>query len=138
MAERHFEADLESMFADTPVLPDAARFADRVTGRLERDWTFRRFVIGGLGLLGGLIGGAQVLDSGLLSRLTSVESHSGVVTHALATRIQDSPLVQSSFVHDAIGRLAQIGGGNAEALWMSVAMGLFAAGLMVTRAVREL
>ena len=33
---------------------------------------------------------------------------------------------------------ARLGGGNAEALWMSVAMGLFAAGLMVTRAVREL
>lgn len=137
MAERHFEAELESWFAEAPGLPDASVFADRVTGRLERDWTFRRFVIGGLGLLGGLIGGAQVLDSGLLSRLTSVESHSGSVTRAVADRIEGSSLAQSPFIHDTFARLAELGGGNAEALWMSVAMALFAAGLLVTRAIRE-
>ena len=138
MAERALEADLESWFADSPPLPDAALFASRVTGRLERDWTFRRFLIGGLGLIGGLIGGAQVLDSGLLGRLTSVEARPSVVGHDLATRIQDSPLAQTPFVHDTLARLADLGGSNAEALWMSVAMALFAAGLLVTRAVREL
>ena len=138
MPDRALEADLESWFADSPPLPDAALFASRVTGRLERDWTFRRFVIGGLGLVGGLIGGAQVLDSGLLGRLTSVETRPGVVGHALAARIQDSSLARTPFVHDTLARLAELGGGNSEALWMSVAMGLFAAGLLVTRAVREL
>jgi hypothetical protein len=135
MPDRALEADLESWFADSPPLPDAALFASRVTGRLERDWTFRRFLIGGLGLIGGLIGG---LDSGLLGRLTSVEARSDSVSHTLATRIQDSPLAQTPFVHDTLARLADLGGGNAEALWMSVAMALFAAGLLVTRAIREL
>ncbi len=138
MSERAFEADLESWFADSPPLPDAALFASRVTGRLERDWTFRRFLIGGLGLIGGLIGGAQVLDSGLLGRLPAMEAKPGVLGHALATRIQDSPLAQTPFVHDTLARLGELGGGNAEVLWMSAAMALFAAGLLVTRAIREL
>jgi hypothetical protein len=137
MPDRALEADLESWFADSPPLPDAALFASRVTGRLERDWTVRRFVIGGLGLIGGLIGGAQVLDSGLLARLTSVEARSDVVGHALASRVQESSLAQTPFVHDTLARLAELGGGNAEVLWMSLAMALFAAGLLVTRAIRE-
>lgn len=138
MAERSFEAELESWFHDSPRLPDSAVFADRVTDRLERAWTVRRFVIGGLGLVGGLIGGAQVLDSGLLQRLSTVESRSGSVGHALSSRLQDSALAQTPFIHDGVIKLAALGGGNAEALWMSVAMALFAAGLLVTRAVREL
>ena len=137
MAERSFEAELESWFHDSAPLPDSAAFAARVTGRLERAWTFRRFLIGGLGLVGGLIGGAQVLDSGLLSRLGAMESHSGSMTHTLTTRFQDSPLAQSPFIHDTFGRLTTLGGGNAEVLWMSIAMALFAAGLLVTRVVRE-
>jgi hypothetical protein len=138
MPDRALEADLESWFAGSPPLPDAALFASRVTGRLERDWTFRRFLIGGLGLIGGLIGGAQVLDSGLLGRLPSVEARPGEVGHELAARIQDSSLAQSPFVHDTLARLADLGGGNAEMLWMSAAMAVFAAGLLVTRAIREL
>ena len=138
MAERALEAELEAWFADSPPLPDAALFAQRVTGRLERDWTFRRFLIGGLGLIGGLIGGAQVLDSGLLARLTSVETHSSSMGHTLATRFQESSLAGTPFVHDVLARLGELGGGNAEVLWMSVAMALFAAGLLVTRVIREL
>jgi hypothetical protein len=138
MAERALEADLEAWFADSPPLPDAAVFAGRVTGRLERDWTLRRVLIGGLGLIGGLVGGAQVLGSGLIGRLPTVEAQSASVSHTLATRLQDSSLVQTPFVHDTLARLSELGGGNAEALWMSVAMALFAAGLLVTRAIREL
>ena len=137
MAERALEAELESWFAHSPPAPDAALFAVRVTDRLERNWTFRRFLIGGLGLIGGLIGGAQVLDSGLLSRLTAAGDRPGVVGHALVSRIQDSSLAQTPFFHDTLARVAELGGGNAEALWMSVAMALFAAGLLVTRAIRE-
>ena len=137
MAERSFEAELESWFHDSPRLPDSALFADRVTGRLDRTWTFRRFVIGGLGLVGGLIGGAQVLDSGLFQRLDTMEAHPGGVTHALADRLQDSTFAQSPFFHDSMARLATLGGGNAEVLWMSAAMAVFAVGLLVTRAIRE-
>ena len=138
MAERSFEVELESWFHDGQRLPDSALFAERVTGRLERAWTFRRLVIGGLGLVGGLIGGAQVLDSGVLQRLSTVESHSGSVGHALSSRLQESSLAQSPFIHDGVVKLATLGGSHAEALWLSVAMALFAAGLLVTRAIREL
>ncbi len=138
MAERSFEAELESWFQNSPRLPDSALFAERVSGRLERAWTFRRLVIGGLGLFGGLIGGAQILGSGLLLRLGAVESQSTSMGHALSSRIQDSSLAQSPFIHDGVAKLAALGGANAEALWMSVAMALFAAGLLVTRAIREL
>jgi hypothetical protein len=137
MPDRALEADLESWFADSPPLPDAALFASRVTGRLERDWTFRRFLIGGLGLVGGLIGGAQVLGSGLLGRLPAIETRPDLMGHALATRVQDSTLAQTPFVHDTLARLGDLGGGNAEMLWMSAAMAVLAAGLLVTRAIRE-
>lgn len=137
MAERAFESELEAWFHDSPRMADSAVFAARVTGRLERSWTFRRFIIGGLGLAGGLIGGIQILDSGLLNRLSTIEAHPGSVGHALSARLQDSSLAQSPFIHDSVAKLATLGGGNAEALWMSVAMALFAAGLLVTRAIRE-
>ncbi len=138
MAERALEAELESWFAESPPLPDAALFASRVTSRLERDWTFRRFLIGGLGLIGGLVGGAQVLDSGLLAKLTSVETRSSSAGHDIATRIQDSSMAQTPFVHDVLTRLLKLAAAMPRALWMSVAMAVFAAGLLVTRAVREL
>src|SRR5580704_8318976 len=69
MAERNFEVELGRMFAEAPALPDANLFALRVDERLNRGWTVRRLVIGGMGVVGGLIGGAQVLGGGLVERL---------------------------------------------------------------------
>src|SRR5271155_3631908 len=72
VSDKSFEMDLERQFATAPVLPDAALFAAMVTARLDRGWTFRQLLIGGLGLVGGLIGAGQVRASGPGSRLPAV------------------------------------------------------------------
>src|SRR5579859_6362778 len=76
MSDKTFEMDLERRFAASPILPDTDAFAMRVTARLERGWTFRRMLIGGLGVVGGLIGAGQVLGSGLVSRVETITAQS--------------------------------------------------------------
>ncbi len=135
MAERIFESDLEAWFADAPPLPDSRLFAARVTRRLDRAWTLRRVVIGGLGLIGGVIGGAQMLSSGLFGGLARVQAQSTAVTSVLAGHLENSPLARSPMVHDT---LAGLGAGGSETLLMSAALALLAVGLLVTRAIREI
>src|SRR5579872_4264386 len=64
MAEHMFEMRLDRMFAETPAFADAELFAATLEARLNRGWTTRRLLIGGLGLVGGFVGAAQVLSSG--------------------------------------------------------------------------
>jgi len=59
MAERNFEVELGRMFGEAPALPAADLFALRVDERLNRGWTLRRLVIGGMGVAGGVIGGEE-------------------------------------------------------------------------------
>jgi hypothetical protein len=130
MADRSFEAELERRFADSPVFPDADLFAARVGAVVDRGWGARRLLIGGLGLVGGLIGGIQVL------RLDLVEHIGGFQTST-------QTLVSSGLAHfpqvramaDMISSGASM---DAEVLWMSGGLAILALGLFVTRAFRDI
>jgi hypothetical protein len=126
MADRAFEMTLERLFADAPAFPDGDRFVASVTDRLNRGWGFRQFLIGSLGLVGGLIGGAQVLASGLVSRLDTVTENS--------RRLVSSRLADLATVHILPGDATV----NAEVVWMAGALAAVAAGLALTRVIRDI
>jgi hypothetical protein len=130
MAERSFEADLERRFAEAAPFPDQDLFVARVAGALDRGWGFRRLVIGGLGLAGGLIGGAQILRFGLLGRIVAM-SNPG---HLLATtNFERLPIARD--LAQAISSGASM---DTEVLWMSGGLALLAVGLFVTRTFKDI
>ena len=55
-------------------MADGDAFATRVEERLRAGWTFRRWLIGGLGVLGGVIGHVEGL-SAQTSRLWNTDLH---------------------------------------------------------------
>jgi hypothetical protein len=125
MADRNFEMDLDRMFAEAPAFADGDLFALRVEERLDRGWTFRQFLIGGLGIIGGLIMGAQVLGSGLAARLGAVTARS-------------KDLVSSRL--DGLASLHFLPAGlsmNGELVWMAAGLAAVALGFALTRAIRE-
>src|SRR5258707_15690393 len=75
MADRTFEMELDRLFGEHAAFPDADLFALRVETNLERGWTFRRLLIGGLGLAGGVVGAVQLLGFGVMPRLTALAEH---------------------------------------------------------------
>lgn len=125
MAEAGFEMALDRMFAETPAFGDAELFAMRCEERLDRGWTFRRFLIGGMGAIGGLIGGAQLLGTGLWGRINALSVESG---HAINRGLEDVLPHQ----------LAPGGLVSSETIWMSAALAVVAVGLAVTRLVRDI
>jgi hypothetical protein len=130
MAERSFEAELERRFAEAPPFPDQDLFVARVTAALDRGWGFRRLLIGGLGVAGGLIGGAQVLRSGLLGRILAL----GDPGHLLAaTSFRRLPIAR-----DLAQAIASGASMDTEVLWMSGALALLAVGLFVTRTFKDI
>jgi hypothetical protein len=122
--------ELDRQFSHAAILPDSEAFALRVAERLDRGWTFRRFLIGGLGLAGGLIGAGQLVGSGLLSRLETVTAHSDTVVRA---RIAELPAARG--LSDLLSAGSTVDG---QILWMSVALAALAVGLFVTRAIKEI
>ena len=126
MAEVVFERELERMFAEAPAFADADYFAARVEQRLDRGWTARRVLIGGLGMVGGVIGGAQLLGTGLVARLGALPTDSAKLVTA---SLQD--VLPADFT---VANLP-LGG---EAVWMSAALAVVAIGLALTRAIREI
>ena len=122
--------ELDRLFSESPVLPDAEVFAMRVTERLDRGWTFRRLLIGGLGLAGGLIGAGQILGSGVLTRLDAITAQSNALVRSGVAQL---PAARS--VTDLLSAGASIDG---QILWMSAALAALAVGLFVTRAIREI
>ena len=124
MAELDFEMAIDRMFAEAPAFPDADLFALRVDERLDRGWTIRRMLIGGLGLLGGLIGGAQLLGSGFVGQVDALSKQSShLLNHTVA-----------ELLPPATGGLSVSG----EAILMSGVMALVAVAFAVTRLVREI
>ncbi len=130
MVDRSFEMELDRQFSDAPILPDSDLFAGRVRERLERGWTFRRLLIGGLGLVGGLIGGGQMLGSGLLSRLGAFTAQSDTLV-----KMGVAQLPAARGLTDLLSAGSSVDG---QVLWMSAALAALAVGLFVTRAIREL
>ncbi len=138
VAERQFEMDLDRWFGEYPQLPDAGLFASRVASRLDRGWSFRQFVIGGLGMAGGLIGGAQILGSGMMGRLGVIGARSGEMANAVAEHIATSPLAEGVVGRGLSNLLAAGVSTDGEILGMSAVLATLALGLFVTRAIREL
>src|SRR5580658_2864734 len=68
VAETLFELRVERLFAEAPSLADAEAFAERTLERISRGWLARRAVIGSMGVLGGLIGGFEVVSTGALGQ----------------------------------------------------------------------
>ncbi len=126
--DRHFEAQLESAFADSSVFADADLFARRVNDALERNWLMRRVLIGALGVAGGLIGGAQLLRSGLIEHLGAV----GGAWRLVGADLTNLPM--DRVVSELFGAVPSTA---TEVLWMSGAMAILALGLFVTRAIRD-
>ena len=125
MADRSFEMELDRMFAEAPAFTDGDIFALRVEGRLDRGWTFRQFLIGGLGIAGGLILGAQILGSGLAARLDAVTAQS--------KDLVSSRLADLASLHILPAGLPV----NGEVVWMSAGLAAVALGFVLTRAIRE-
>jgi hypothetical protein len=126
MAEHDFEMSLDRMFAEAPAFPDAELFAIQIDNRLSRGWAFRRMVIGGFGMAGGLIGGAQLLSSNTLERMNVLALHSRTLMDSALSRVLPGD-----------GSLASYGF-TVEVIWMSAALAAVAVGLAVTRLVREI
>ncbi len=126
MAESSFEFRLERMFAEAPSMADAELFALGVLERLDRGWTARRLLIGVMGVLGGLIGAAQIVGSGAAGQLGAAAAHANAyLTQHLAAQ--------------AVGPLAPAGiYVDAQAIWLAGALVLVAAGFGLARLIREI
>ena len=129
MAERSFEIELERLFAESPAFADAEAFAGRIGAALDRGWGFRRMLIGGLGVIGGLLGAAQVVSSGLIERVGSLNAPAQVLISSGLSRL---PIARAA--SELFGGAASM---DSEVLWMSAAMAVLAVGLFVTRTLRE-
>jgi hypothetical protein len=126
MAELEFEARLDRLFAQAPVFPDATLFAIQVDHRLERGWNLRRMVIGGLGLVGGLFGVAQLVSLNILSRAETLSAQSSKL---LSQNVHQLIPLHLSFLDLPFGR---------EVLGMSAALAVIALVLGLTRAIEEI
>jgi hypothetical protein len=126
MADRTFEVELERMFAAAPSFGDSDLFVLQVAHRLDRGWTFRRLLIGSLGVFGGLIGVGQILASGILGRLDAFGARSD--------RIVSTGLGDLASAHLLPPGLPV----GVEALWMSAALAVVAIGFALTRAIKEI
>jgi hypothetical protein len=125
MAERNFEIELGRMFTDAPHLADSDLFALRVDERLSRVWNVRRFVIGGMGVAGGVVGGVQLLGGGLFARLGVAASDAGgQLTGKMVDLVENNMLPQGSPM-------------NAEIIWLAATLVAAALIFAVTRVVQE-
>jgi hypothetical protein len=125
MADLIFERELNRMFGEAPELGDAHLFALKVDEKLQRGWTLRRVTIGGLGLVGGVVGGAQLLGGGLVARLGDATSQSGkLVTGKVIDLVQASIMPQS--LPPDVGMF-----------WIAGTFAVVAIGFAVTRVMRE-
>ena len=125
MAELNFERELNRMFAEAPELGDANLFALRVDERLQRGWTVRRVLIGGLGVAGGVVGGAQLLGGGLVERLGDATSQSGRLLTGKVIDLVEAGIMPQSLPPD-VGMF-----------WVAGAFAVVAIGFAVTRVMRE-
>jgi hypothetical protein len=126
VADTSFEFRLERMFAEAPSAPDAELFALRVVERLDRGWNARRFVIGAMGALGGVIGAYEILGSGVSGQLVAYIDHAN---DFLAQHVASS----------VSGALAP--GGiyvDVQAIWLAGALAIIATGFGLARLVREI
>ena len=124
MAELDFERRLERLFAQTPELPDARAFAERVERRLDRGWNLRRWLIGAAGLAGGVIGASQLFMSNLFQRVDAAEQSARALGQGLAR------------VTPATDMVSALSGGYG--LWIAVGLAVLTLGFAVSRVIEEI
>ncbi|HEY8004070.1 MAG TPA: hypothetical protein VIE16_07575 [Phenylobacterium sp.] len=125
MVENEFERRLERLFSESPELPDAGAFADRVERRLDAGWTARRWLIGAAGVIGGVIGASQLMMSNLFERAE--------------TAGDSARLLSTSISHISTGTdwMAALQGGGAV-VWAAAAMAVVMMGFVLTRVIGEI
>ena len=121
MSDSEFEARLERLFVQPPRVTDGQVFCRQVQARLDRDWTFRRTVIGAAGVAGGLFAASQALGSGLLDRMQALR--------VPMPNLLDDPALRSAVSGDGLAALAQGG----EVIWLAAALMAMAAAFMATQ-----
>lgn len=125
MAELDFEMKLDRMFNEPPALPDSEAFARLVEMRLNRGMNLRQIAMGGGGLIAGIVGVSQLLNSPLLVNATQATERKAVA------------------VSDGLTGLMRAGENlwalpfGGEAMWLAAALGVMALAFAVTRAVEE-
>lgn len=125
MAELDFEMKLDRMFHEPPAFSDAETFTRLVELRLDRGWSLRQVGIGAAGLVAGLVGVVQLLNSGfLLQAGEETERQAVALTGGLDSLFK------------AGGNLSALPFGG-EVMWMAAALGVMALAFAVTRAVEE-
>jgi len=125
MAEVDFERRLERLFAEGPELADAGAFAARVERRLDAGWTARRWLIGGAGVVGGVIGASQLMVSNLFQR---------VETAGDSARLISSGFNRISSQTDWLS-VASAGG---VGVWVAAAAAVVMMGFVLTRVIGEI
>ena len=124
MAEIDFERRLERLFADTPELPDAAGFAQRIERRLDRGWTARRWLLGAAGLAGGVIGASQLVVSNVFAQVESAEQSARVLSQGIARVTPTTDMVSA------------LSGGYG--LWIAVGVAVLTMGFVLARVIEEI
>jgi hypothetical protein len=126
MAETSFDYVLERMYADPPAFADADLFGLRVMERLERGWTVRHLLIGVMGVVGGVIGAAQMLNTKALGELTSAAARSDAFVGSQIVPKLSQALAPAGVYVDS------------QVIWMAVALAVVAVGFGLARLVREI
>ena len=124
MAEIDFERRLERLFAEVRDLPDAQAFADRIERRLDRGWTARRWLIGAVGLAGGIVCASQLVMSNLFQRVESAEQSARALGQGLSRVTPSSDM------------LSAVSGGYG--IWIAVGLAVVAMGFAVSRVIEEI
>lgn len=125
MAELDFEMKLDRMFHEPPAFNDSEAFARLVELRLDRGWSMRQIAIGAAGLVAGLVGVFQLLNSGLLFDVGAATEHQAkLMSNGLGSVLKTSE------------NLSDLPFGG-EVMWMVAALGVMALAFAVTRAVEE-
>lgn len=124
MAEIDFERRIERLFADAPELPDAAAFAARIEGRLNRGWTARRWLLGAAGAAGGVIGASQLVMSNVFAQVESAEQSARVLSQGIARVTPTTDMVSA------------LSGGYG--LWIAVGVAVLTMGFVLARVIEEI
>ena len=123
---REFETRLDRLFTQAPTMADGDAFAARVEQRLRTGWTFRRFLIGGLGVLGGVIGVGQMASSGVIGHVEGLSAQTGRLWNADLHKLTSLNLPLS---------VAPFGDG---VLWMAAFVAVVGIGFAITRVIEDL
>ena len=121
MSDPSFEARLERLYSQPPQVPDAEGFAQRVQARLDREWSWRRGLIGAAGLVGGVIAATQTVGAQTYAQLAAAIGP--------ARRSLDTAWAQAWSAELPAQSLL-----NGDAMWVLAALGGMALTLAAARA----